>query len=149
MSRLGLSLLLLAAAALAGCGSGDDGDTGADTAPPAVAAQPVTPPGNPVMEALELNDWYRAILVDGAAITDPHQLEALARSYCEGLTLCRTAIWFDVANLPRAMPVDADALQTQAFAFGRTANGAENVLWNCTLYPQFEAEHACLPRVFQ
>ena len=40
-------------------------------------------------------------------------------------------------------------IKKQAFAFGRTANGVENILWSCTLYPEFEAQHACLPRVFQ
>lgn len=153
MVRSGLVCLLLAAAALTLTGCGGDEQSATTPAPTEAAAAdvavPVTPPGNPVIEALELNDWYRAILVDRAAIADPHELEAIARPYCEGLAVCRAAIWFNAAALPRAMPVDADAVEVQAFALGRTANGTENVLWNCNLFPQFADEQACLPRVFR
>ncbi|MGD9739168.1 MAG: hypothetical protein AB7O56_00760 [Bauldia sp.] len=152
---------LVTALLLAACGDDDSAGDEPVAAEP-VAAEPVaaapggTPapgvagaeaiPANPVIEALELNDWYRAILVNPDAVADPRDLEAIARPYCEGLDVCRAAIWFDVRDLPRAMPVPARQIEEQAFALGRTITGEENILWNCDIFPEFEAERACLPR---
>lgn len=151
MTRLRSVALVLAGLALAGCGDSTTptpapaSPAGGET-PAAAAPTPGATRENPVIEALALNDWYRAILVDRASIANPRDLETIARSYCEGLTVCRAAIWFEEGSLPRAMPVSATAVAAQAYAFGRTAAGVENTLWNCDLFPQFEAERACLPR---
>ena len=150
MRRLRSVAAIVAGLALAGCGdSADEPAPAPASARPSAgeaAPAPTATRDNPVIEALALNDWYRAILVDRASIANPRDLETIARSYCEGLTVCRAAIWFEEASLPREMPVAATAVADQAYAFGRTAAGVENTLWNCDLYPQFEAEHACLPR---
>ncbi len=166
MRRLGSFLAGLAALAVAGCGDANEpvpqtpapttGEAAvapqtppANPAPAAAAVDAAAPRDNPVIEALSLNDWFRAVLVDRASIANPRDLETIARAYCEGLTVCRTAIWFDEAFLPREMPVSAEAVLQQAYAFGRTGTGAENSLWNCDTYPAFEAERACLPRPFR
>jgi hypothetical protein len=68
---------------------------------------------------------------------------------CEGLTVCQAGLWYDVNDMPAAMPVTAVQLRDQAFSFGRTAAGVERALWNCSIFPQFEAERRCLPRLMQ
>lgn len=152
LRRLRPLLTVVVVLALSGCDdAGVDDDTTAAApsggASPTVATPETGPPRDtPVVEALALNDWFRAVLVDRASISNPRDLETIARSYCDGLAICRTAIWFDPAALPRAMPVSAASVDQQAYAFGRTGTGAENSLWNCNIYPEFEAERACLPR---
>lgn len=152
MRRLRPLFTVVVVLVLSGCGDAGETDDATVAAPsgvasPSVAAPEAAPPRDtPVIEALALNDWFRAVLVDRASISNPRDLETIARSYCDGLAICRTAIWFDQAVLPREMPVSAAAVDRQAYAFGRTGTGAVNSLWNCDIYPEFEAERACLPR---
>ena len=100
----------------------------------------------PIIEIRELNDWYRAVVLEPLAITDPLALEAIGREICEGLTPCRAAMWFDAADTPTGFPVQEAQLRYSVFAFGRALSGDENILWNCDVYPEFEAERRCLPR---
>lgn len=157
---------------LSACGSADDAEepvrAGADAtittpavADPAVpATAPLTPAaaaGGPVGEPagaitdtvidhIALMDWFHVVLVNPAAITDPRQLEAIARPYCDGLETCRIGLWYSAADFPRQMPVPNYQLNKQVFAFGRTLTGAENALWNCDLFPELQAPGQCLPR---
>ena len=121
----------------------------APAAPPAAAepAAPVDPETiEPIIDVRELNDWYRALLIDERAISDPLELETIGRTVCEGLTPCRAAMWFDAADVPAALPVAEAQLRYQVFAFGRALSGDENILWNCDVFPEFEAGRRCLPR---
>ena len=131
------------------------GDAPAEAAPEAVgepAAEPepaaAVDPGElePIIEIRELNDWYRAVLIDERAIADPRDLEPIGREICEGMAPCRAAMWYDAEAAPAGLPVDEVNLRAQVFGFGRTMDGAENILWNCNVFPQFEAERSCLPR---
>lgn len=136
-----LALAALAAVTLAAC----SGSESASRRP-----QPEEVPvekGGPVLRLVELNSWYRAMLVDPAAISDPHQLETLARPVCEGETVCRVGVWYDKYAVPNGMPVRKPQIEAQEYAFGRNAEGVETSLWNCNKYPEFEAEGACLPRL--
>lgn len=162
-SLAGTCLLAVLATFLSACG--DEADPNPASTPAVetpVARGPATPiaplpetpviPADPavaVVEVRELNEWYRAVLVNAAAITDPRQLEGLARPLCEGLTVCQAGLWYDVNDMPAAMPVTAVQLGDQAFGFGRTAAGVERALWNCNMFPQFEAVRLCLPRLLQ
>lgn len=112
---------------------------------PAVAAEA----GSLVIEVVELNDWYRAMLVEREATRNPRDLEALARPVCDGLTVCRVGVWTDRRAMPNAMPVRGQQLEAQDYAFGRNPQGEETSLWNCNRYPEFEAEDACLPRLLR
>lgn len=165
--------LLAIGLCLSACGGDDDtggqagGAAGAPaTAQPATlaagtpAATPGTPAANaggggpvpfvpgtaPVIEAIALLNWYHVLLVNPAAIADPHELEAIARPYCDGLESCRIGIWYDESDFPRELPVPNYRLNKQVFAFGRTLTGAENALWNCDVFPQLQAPGQCLPR---
>lgn len=100
-----------------------------------------------VIRTVELNNWYRAMLVEREATRNPRDLEALARPICEGLAVCRVGIWTEEYAMPNGMPVRAPQLEAQEYAFGRNQKGEETSLWNCNKYPEFEAEGACLPRV--
>jgi hypothetical protein len=102
--------------------------------------------GPAVIEAIALMDWYHVVLVNPAAITDPRQLEAIARPYCEGLQTCRIGLWYSAQDFPRQSPVPNYQLNKQVFAFGRTLTGAENVHWNCDVFPELQAPGQCLPR---
>lgn len=102
-----------------------------------------------VAEIRPLSDWYFAVVINEEAVADPADLEPIGREICEGLAPCRAAMWYNPAIAPRAFPVDEDALLAQVFAVGRTIDGRENVLWNCDVFPQFEAERRCLPRLLQ
>lgn len=102
-----------------------------------------------VIKVVELNDWYRAMLVEREATRDPRDLEALARPVCDGLTVCRVGVWTDLRTMPNAMPVRGQQLEAQDYAFGRNPQGEETSLWNCNKYPEFEAEDACLPRLLR
>ncbi len=149
MKRLSSIALVVVGLVLGGCGESDVDATAtpsATVANDAVVPTPVAPRENPVVDALALNDSYRAILVDRGSIANPRDLETIARSYCEGLPVCRAAIWFDENLMPRQMPVSASAVAAQAYAFGRTSTGAENSMWNCDIFPEFEEERRCLPR---
>jgi len=120
-------------------------------APPA-AAEPAAPAAAEpaetglVLEIRELNSWYRVVVIDERAMTDPLELEAIGREICEGLAPCRAAMWFDADEAPAAFPVLEMNLRAQVFGFGRTEAGAENILWNCDFFPEFEADRRCLPR---
>jgi hypothetical protein len=113
------------------------------------SAQQTTPPGPPVIKIVELNSWYRAMLVEREATRNPRDLEALAKPVCEGLTVCRVGVWTDEWSMPNAMPVRAPQLEAQEYAFGRNPQGEETSLWNCNKYPEFNAEAACLPLKLQ
>ena len=163
--------LLMSAFVLASCGNGEEDPAeevkpvveadpvpvAADPAPPAAgepAPVPVAEPlvdeapfGDPIVEIRVLNDWYRAVLIDERAIGDPLELEAIGRSICEGLQPCRAVLWYDARIAPTALPVSEDALQGQAFGFGRTIDGAENMQWNCDLFRRLEGVVPCLPRL--
>lgn len=154
-----VSLLAAATLTLAGCGDSEEATPA--IAPEAAVPVPVEPvaepggdaavepapaPGDPVIEVHELNDWYRAVLVDENAISDPRQLEAIARPFCQGQGTCLVALWYDRADYPTQMPVAEIQLRYQVFTLGRTLDGTENVLWNCNVFPEFEAERRCLPR---
>lgn len=106
-------------------------------------------PASPIIKMVELNSWYRAVLVDREATRNPRDLEALAKPICEGLTVCRVGIWIDQWSMPNGMPVSARQLEAQEYAFGRNPKGEETSLWNCNKYPEFEPEQACLPLVLQ
>ncbi len=158
------SLALGAALVLAGC-SGEDqaassGDAPADLeAPPSISEQtdelnfeqPAKPEvrvlaDSPIVKVLVLGEFYRAALVDRSAVTSAQDLEAIARPVCEDTTPCRVGLWYDEASMPTELPVTVPQLEEQAFAFGRIYDGTENALWNCNIFPEFEAEHLCLPR---
>jgi hypothetical protein len=126
------------AAVLAGASSGA-----------ASAASPTGEAGSPIIRVVELNSWYRAVLVDREATRNPRDLEALAKPLCEGMTVCRVGVWIDEWTMPNGMPVRASQLEAQEYAFGRNPKGEETSLWNCNKYPEFEAEGACLPRVLK
>ena len=108
-----------------------------------------TDPQALIVRTVELNSWYRAMLVEREATRNPRDLEALARPVCKGLTVCRVGIWTDEFTMPNGMPVRGTQLEAQEYAFGRNPKGEETSLWNCNKYPEFEAEHACLPRVLK
>lgn len=164
-----ITLALAAAMFLAACGDDQPSDEGAATDPAAEApatpdvsaggAQPVASnPGEPaaeasapaeagpVLEVRELNSWYRVVIINEPALTDPLELETIGREICEGLAPCRAAMWFDADEAPAGFPVLEMNLQAQIFGFGRTEAGAENILWNCDFFPEFEADRRCLPR---
>ena len=105
--------------------------------------------GSLIIKVVELNSWYRAVLVEREATRNPRDLEALARPLCEGLAVCRVGVWTDQWSSPNAMPIRAPQLEAQEFAFGRNSKGEETSLWNCNKYPEFEAEDLCLPRVLR
>jgi hypothetical protein len=133
-------LPLAVAAALMVAGSG-----GAIAQQQSGAAQPQAP----VIKIVELNVWYRAMLVEREATRNPRDLEALARPVCEGLTVCRVGVWTEEYSMPNAMPVRAPQMEAEEYAFGRNPKGEETSLWNCNKYPEFEAEDACLPRLMK
>ena len=152
-------LLAVIALLLAGCGEASDtppAGTASIEAPgaadPAIAEAPTieapaaTNPEVAIIEMRELNTWYRVALVDPATIADPASFEALARLNCEGMEVCSIGFWYDANQIPSALPAAASQLDHQVFAFGRTFDGTENVLWNCDVFPQFEAAQRCLPR---
>lgn len=159
-----LAFALTATVMLSACSNDDSGEN--ETAPEAAAEVPVeaidTPAiadadavaegdeggetGPAIVAIYELNDWYRAITLDEEAVADPADLEMIGREICEGMAPCRAAMWFDASLTPRGFPVEEVVLRDQVFAFGRTMDGDENVLWNCDYFPQFEAERKCLPR---
>lgn len=112
----------------------------------AVTPAPAGPAAGPVIEAIALLDWYHVVLVNPDAITDPRQLEAIARPYCDGLETCRIGLWYSAQDFPRQSPVPNYLLNKQVFAFGRTLTGAENALWNCDVFPELQAPGQCLPR---
>jgi hypothetical protein len=124
------------------------GEPAAELAPVAELAPAAVDSGElePIIEIRELNDWYRVVLIDERAVADPRDLEAIGREICEGLAPCRAAMWYDAEAAPAGFPVDEVDLRAQVFGFGRTMDGAENILWNCNVFPQFEAERSCLPR---
>jgi hypothetical protein len=142
-----VSLLVMAAASLVGC-SDTPAPSAADGAPGAIGSPAVAAGGDtgPVLELRVLNDWYRAVLINEDAVADPHDLEAIARPICEGMQVCRVGLWYDEADMPEKMPVREAQLRYQVFAFGRTFDGSENVLWNCNVFPEFEVPNRCLPR---
>jgi hypothetical protein len=131
----------VAVLALAACSGG-----GAAAKRPTAQVIPVEK-GGAIVRLVQLNSWYRAALVDPEAVADPRDLDALVRPICDKMTVCRVGVWFDKFNMPNAMPVRTPQLEAQEFAFGRTADGTETALWNCSKYPEFEAEDACLPRL--
>jgi len=102
-----------------------------------------------VIKVVELNAWYRAVLVEREATRNPRDLEALAKPLCEGKQVCRVGIWTDQWSVPQAMPIAAPQLEAMEYAFGRNAEGQETSLWNCGRYPEFEAEDLCLPQVLR
>ena len=104
------------------------GSGGAASAQESGAAVQVQPP---VIRLVELNSWYRAMLVEREATRDPKNLEVLARPVCEGMTVCRVGIWTDEYAMPNGMPVHAQQLEAQEYAFGRNPKGEETSLWNC------------------
>lgn len=160
------AVALAAAVALSACSN--DGDSEDDIASPepgasapaeenvaaggetpaadAGAEEPALNSDTPIVEIYELNDWYRAVSLNEQAVADPEDLEALGREICEGLAPCRAAMWYDASLTPTAFPVAEEVLREQVFAFGRTTDGAENILWNCNFFPQFETDRRCLPR---
>lgn len=125
-----------------------DGETPA-VEPEASAEPAADEPLNPVVDIRPLNDWYFAVVINQQALTDPAELEPIGREICQDLAPCRAAMWFNPQVAPNGFPVAERALREQAFAIGRTADGSENVLWNCNLFPQFEEERRCLPRLLQ
>lgn len=147
-----IPLVALAGFAMLLAACSDDSDTPASTnaaapaAPVATATAALSAEAGPVLEDHELSSWYRSVLINPAAISDPRELEAIARPYCEGLETCRVGLWYDRQDFPTAMPVREIQLRYQVFAFGRTIDGSENALWNCNVFPEFEAERLCLPR---
>jgi hypothetical protein len=144
---------LFGVAALLFVAACDNGEPAADTpadkpSAAAPAADSAVDPNDlqPIIEVRALNEWYRAVLIDERAITDPLELETIGRQICEGLAPCRAAMWFDAADAPTEYPVREIQIRYQVFAFGRTMSGDENILWNCDVFPEFEAERRCLPR---
>jgi hypothetical protein len=162
------SLILLAACD--GDTSGDEeiADGGADVAAvieaaPAVEAEPgpvvgetIEPGENavipadgdlePIVELRVLNDWFRALVLNEAAIADPLELEGIGREICEGLTPCRVMMWYDIAETPDTLPVTQEQIISQVYAFGRSLAGVENSQWHCDRFPEFEDERRCLPQ---
>ncbi len=125
-----------------------------DATPPAAEApaeapdqqQAAAPSGDPVKKINELNDYYRAVLVDPGAITDPHQFTDIALKLCGDKTLCQIGIWTDLRDLPVALPVKVSQLKYQAFTYGRNRETKyEASLWNCDDYPDLEKE-GCIPK---
>lgn len=114
-----------------------------------VASAQDAKPASPIIKMVELNSWYRAVLVDREATRNPRDLEALVKPICEGLTVCRVGVWTDQWTMPNGMPVSARQLEAQEYAFGRNPKGEETSLWNCNKYPEFETEQECLPLVLQ
>lgn len=102
-----------------------------------------------ILKVVELNSWYRAVLVEREATRNPDDLEALAKPLCEGMEVCRVGIWTDQWSTPQAMPISAPQLEAMEYAFGRNAKGEETSLWNCGKYPEFEDEDLCLPQVLR
>ncbi|MHA1559431.1 MAG: hypothetical protein ACTSWI_02015 [Alphaproteobacteria bacterium] len=100
----------------------------------------------PIVELRILNDWFRALVLNEAAIADPLELERIGKQICEGLTPCRVAMWYDPAEAPVALPVTQEQIVSQVYAFGRTLAGDENSQWHCDRFPEFEAERSCLPQ---
>lgn len=156
-------LALAASLLLAGCGgtpsaSGTSveaagsgpavAETTANGSPPAQQSNGFKP-APPILRMVELNSWYRSVLVEREATRNPRELEALVRPVCEGLEVCRVGVWTDKWTMPQRMPVRAPQLEALEFAFGRNAKGEETSLWNCSKYPEFEAEGACLPQVLK
>lgn len=169
-SHLKLLSLVSAAALLAACSGDSDepeeaaapepqgvADADPDPAPandPNEAAPPaangdVVPPEDAVIEIRELNDWYRAVLVDEAAIADVAQLEEIGREICIDMTPCRAALWYDARIAPATLPISSDALAAQVFAFGRNSEGEENANWNCDVFFEEDVDRRCLPRLMQ
>jgi hypothetical protein len=141
-----MPLVFAASLGVAGCyGAPVTGDGAQPPAADPGVEQSAT--SDSIIRTVELNTWYRAVLVDKAATRNPHDLEALVRPVCEGLTVCRVGVWTDEWSMPNAMPVRGAQLEAQEYAFGRNAKGEETSLWNCNKYPELEAEGACLPRV--
>lgn len=103
--------------------------------------------GEAVVEVREIGDWFRAVVINEAAIADPVELEAIGRSICEGLTPCRAAMWFSAAEAATALPVTTDQVVSQIYAFGRSTEGNEVSQWNCELFPELAEDHSCLPRL--
>ena len=126
--------------------SSAEGPTGTLTDPPTDTAEE-PPIGDPILEVRDLNSWYHAVLIDERAIADPIELEAIGREICLDQTPCRAAMWYSERDTPAALPVNERSLRLQVFAFGRTLDGSENILWNCNEFLQFEAERRCLPRI--
>jgi hypothetical protein len=159
------SSVLAIAALAAACGGDDDASTANANRSDAVAAAETAGSGAPapsgvaavgadpllaVLQVLELDETYRAVLVDDALIADPHELELIGRHYCEGLDVCRTSIWFDAADLPDTLPVREEQMRFAAYGYGRNTHiDYEASQWNCTYFPEFEANRQdCLPRPF-
>jgi predicted small secreted protein len=147
-------LVFAASLVVAGCNGAPAAGTSADVAQPStgdaapsVEQSATSKPANSIVRVVELNSWYRAVLVERAATRNPHDLEALVRPVCDGLTVCRVGVWTDEWSMPNAMPVRGPQLEAQEYAFGRNAKGEETSLWNCNKYPEFEAEDVCLPRL--
>ncbi len=125
-------------------------DTAASGTPAAAAdGTPVAAavPDGAVLESRQLADWYFVVLVDQSLITDPMQLEPIARSFCPGTGVCQVGLWYDSDLLPEALPVPGDQLRQQVFGFGRNDVGTEFALWNCNTFTELEADRSrCLPR---
>lgn len=100
----------------------------------------------PIVELRVLNDWFRALVLNEAAIADPLELEEIGREICEGLTPCRVMMWYDAAEAPDALPVTQEQIVSQVYAFGRSLAGVENSQWHCDRFPEFEDERRCLPQ---
>ena len=127
-----------------------------ETDPGAVAGETIDPGENagtpdggdlePIVELRILNDWFRVLVLNEAAIADPLELEIFGREVCEGLTPCRVMVWFDAAEATVALPVTQEQIVSQVYAFGRSLAGVETSQWHCDRFPQFEAERRCLPQ---
>ena len=127
-----------------------------ETEPGAVAGETIDPgenaviPGDgdlePIVELRILNDWFRALVLNEAAIADPLELETIGKEICEGLTPCRVMIWYDAAEATAALPVTQEQIVSQVYAFGRSLAGVETSQWHCDRFPEFEAERRCLPQ---
>ncbi len=146
-----LGILALAAVlGVAGCSGAPSAAGSNEGAAPLAAAVTMGTATSPlIVKVIELNDWYRAVLVEREATRHPRDLEALARPICEGMQVCRVGVWTDERTMPGAMPVRGQQLEAQEYAFGRNPAGEETSLWNCNKYPEFEAEDACLPRLLK
>ncbi|MCW5697100.1 MAG: hypothetical protein KIS96_10270 [Bauldia sp.] len=131
----------------------DEDVAAADTPPPRPRlASPIAdelgiePELEPVVEVRQLSSSYTAMLVNEAAIDDPRELEAIARPHCTAPEGCRVGVWYNAADMPRELPVREIQIRYQVFAMGRSADGRENVLWNCNVFLEFEETGECLPR---
>ena len=102
---------------------------------------------DPVVEIREISDWFRAVVINPAAIASPLELEEIGRSICEGLTPCRAAMWFTAAEAATALPVTTEQVVSQVYAFGRSLEGNEVSQFNCQMFPEVAEEHSCLPRL--